>query len=63
MIKKKILYIREKKGFGLKEIDPKTIDAVLTYARRTCRRTNLYTDYAFALWKDEKLVTAKHTLD
>ena len=40
------------------EIRSKTIDAVLTYAMRGHgRRTNLYTDYTFALWNDEKLVT------
>ena len=40
------------------EIDPKTIDAVLTYAMRGHgRRTNLYTDYTFALWRDKELVT------
>ena len=38
--------------------DPKTIDAVLTYAMRGHgRRTNLYTDYTFALWNNGELVT------
>ena len=38
--------------------DPKTIDAVLTYAMRGHgRRTNLYTDYTFGLWNDGELVT------
>ena len=38
--------------------DPKTIDAVMTYAMRGHgRRTNLYTDYTFGLWNDGELVT------
>jgi DNA ligase-1 len=39
------------------KIDPLTIDAVLIYANRgTGKRSNLYTDYTFALWKDKELV-------
>ena len=61
MIKRKdsIYSVGRKKGFWFKwKSDPKTIDAVLTYAMRGHgRRTNLYTDYTFALWNDEKLVT------
>lgn len=51
--------IGRKKGSWWKwKSDPKTIDAVLTYAMRGHgRRTNLYTDYTFALWKGEELVT------
>jgi DNA ligase-1 len=38
--------------------DPKTIDAVMTYAMRGHgRRTNLFTDYTFALWNNGELVT------
>ena len=50
---------RAKKGTWWKwKSDPKTIDAVLTYAMRGHgRRTNLYTDYTFALWQGEELVT------
>ena len=61
MIKRKdsIYSVGRKKGFWFKwKSDPKTIDAVLTYAMRGHgRRTNLYTDYTFALWNNEKLVT------
>ena len=40
------------------EIRSQTIDAVLTYAMQGHgRRTNLYTDYTFALWQGEELVT------
>lgn len=51
--------VGRKKGTWWKwKSDPKTIDAVLTYAMRGHgRRTNLYTDYTFALWKEEELVT------
>lgn len=37
------------------KVNPLTLDAVLIYAQAgTGRRANLYTDYTFALWKDEK---------
>ena len=51
--------VGRKKGTWWKwKSDPKTIDAVLTYAMRGHgRRTNLYTDYTFALWQGEELVT------
>ena len=51
--------VGRKKGAWWKwKSDPKTIDAVLTYAMRGHgRRTNLYTDYTFALWRDKELVT------
>ena len=51
--------VGRKKGYWWKwKSDPKTIDAVLTYARRGHgRRTNLYTDYTFALWHEKSLVT------
>ena len=39
------------------KIDPHTIDAVLIYAQAGHgRRSNLYTDYTFALWRDDELV-------
>lgn len=51
--------VGRKKGTWWKwKSDPKTIDAVLTYAMRGHgRRTNLYTDYTFALWQGKELVT------
>ena len=51
--------VGRKKGTWWKwKSDPKTIDAVLTYAMRGHgRRTNLYTDYTIALWQVEELVT------
>ncbi len=51
--------VGRKKGTWWKwKSDPKTIDAVLTYAMRGHgRRTNLYTDYTFALWENDSLVT------
>ncbi|MGA0048828.1 MAG: ATP-dependent DNA ligase [Flavobacteriaceae bacterium] len=49
---------RKKGGWWKWKSDPKTIDAVLTYAMRGHgRRTNLYTDYTFALWENDELVT------
>jgi len=39
------------------KIDPLTIDAVLIYAQKgTGKRSNLFTDYTFAVWKDSVLV-------
>lgn len=51
--------VGRKKGTWWKwKSDPKTIDAVLTYAMRGHgRRTNFYTSYTFALWQEENLVT------
>ena len=51
--------VGRKKGSWWKwKSDPKSIDAVLTYAMRGHgRRTNLYTDYTFALWDEGALVT------
>jgi DNA ligase-1 len=56
--------VGRKKGDWWKwKVDPLTIDAVLTYAMRGHgRRSNLFTDYTFALWnendeKDKELVT------
>ena len=40
------------------KIDPMTIDAVLTYAQKgTGKRANLFTDYTFGVWHEDKLVT------
>ncbi|WP_340066456.1 ATP-dependent DNA ligase [Ascidiimonas aurantiaca] len=51
--------VGRKKGDWWKwKTDPLTIDAVLTYAMRGHgRRTNLYTDYTFAVWHEGELVT------
>ena len=39
------------------KVEPYTIDAVLIYAQRGHgRRANLYTDYTFAVWKEDQLV-------
>lgn len=51
---------RKKGDWWKHKSDPYTIDAVLTYAMRGHgRRSNLFTDYTFALWNDEhsELVT------
>ena len=47
-----------KKGYWFKfKIDPYTLDAVLIYAQAgTGRRSNLFTDYTFALWNGDELV-------
>ncbi|WP_299221016.1 ATP-dependent DNA ligase [uncultured Aquimarina sp.] len=48
--------VGRKKGDWWKwKVDPLTIDAVLTYAMRGHgRRSNLFTDYTFGLWNEEK---------
>jgi len=48
--------VGRKKGDWWKwKVDPLTIDGVLTYAMRGHgRRSNLFTDYTFGLWDDEK---------
>ena len=39
------------------KVDPLTIDAVLIYAQQGHgRRASLFTDYTFAVWKDDQLV-------
>lgn len=39
------------------KVDPYTVDAVLIYAQRGHgRRASLYTDYTFAVWKEDELV-------
>ncbi len=61
MIKRKdspYLVGRKKGDWWKWKIDPFTIDGVLTYAMRGHgRRANLYTDYTFALWDGDELVT------
>lgn len=58
MIKRKDSPYRvgRKKGDWYKwKVDPLTIDAVLTYAMRGHgRRSNLFTDYTFGLWNEDK---------
>ena len=58
MVKKKdgIYRVGRKKGDWWKwKSDPLTIDAVLIYAMRGHgRRSNLFTDYTFAVWDDDK---------
>jgi len=50
--------VGRKKGSWWKwKVDPLVIDAVMIYAMRGHgRRANLYTDYTFAVWKDEQLI-------
>ena len=61
MIKKRdspYLVGRKKGDWWKWKVAPLTIDAVLTYAMRGHgRRSNLFTDYTFALWKEDELVT------
>jgi len=39
------------------KIDPLTVDAVLIYAQKgSGKRSNLFTDYTFGVWKDDELV-------
>ncbi|MFM1878019.1 MAG: hypothetical protein RLZZ241_885 [Bacteroidota bacterium] len=46
---------RKKGGWWKWKVDPMTVDAVLTYAMRGHgRRSNMYTDYTFALWKRDQ---------
>ncbi len=56
MLKKKdspYLVGRKKGDWWKWKVDPLSIDAVLTYAMRGHgRRSNLFTDYTFALWQD-----------
>lgn len=61
MLKKKssIYHVGRKKGDWWKwKVDPLTIDAVMIYAQKgSGRRSSKYTDYTFAVQKDDKLVT------
>ena len=46
---------RKKGGWYKSKVDPMTIDAVLTYAMRGHgRRSNLYTDFTFGLWRENE---------
>jgi len=48
---------RKRGGWWKWKVDPYTIDAVLIYAQPGHgRRSNLMTDYTFAVWDDEELV-------
>ena len=51
--------VGRKRGYWWKyKVDPMTLDAVLIYAQAgSGKRANLFTDYTFALWRDEELVT------
>ena len=61
MLKKKtsVYQVGRKRGDWWKwKIDPLVIDAVMVYAQKGHgRRSNLYTDYTFAVKEDDKLVT------
>lgn len=61
MLKKKdsIYHVGRKKGDWWKwKVDPLTIDAVMIYAQKgSGRRSSKYTDYTFAVKKDDGLVT------
>ncbi|MEM0979608.1 MAG: ATP-dependent DNA ligase, partial [Cyanobacteria bacterium P01_H01_bin.58] len=50
--------VGRKRGYWWKyKVDPMTLDAVLIYAQAgSGKRANLFTDYTFALWKEEELV-------
>lgn len=50
--------VGRQKGYWWKyKVDPMTIDAVLIYAQAgSGRRANLFTDYTFAVWKNEELI-------
>ncbi|MEL6488337.1 MAG: ATP-dependent DNA ligase [Cyanobacteria bacterium J06634_6] len=47
--------VGRKRGYWWKhKVDPMTLDAVMIYAQAgTGKRANLFTDYTFALWKDQ----------
>ncbi|MEO0539364.1 MAG: ATP-dependent DNA ligase [Cyanobacteria bacterium P01_A01_bin.105] len=51
--------VGRKRGYWWKyKVDPMTLDAVLIYAQAgSGKRANLFTDYTFALWQGEDLVT------
>jgi DNA ligase-1 len=50
--------VGRKRGYWWKyKVDPMTLDAVLIYAQAgSGKRANLFTDYTFALWKEDELV-------
>jgi DNA ligase-1 len=51
--------VGRKRGYWWKyKVEPMTLDAVLIYAQAgSGKRANLFTDYTFALWQGEELVT------
>jgi DNA ligase-1 len=61
MIKRKSAsyQVGRKKGDWWKwKVDPLSVDAVLIYAQKgSGRRAELYTDYTFAVWENEKLIS------
>ena len=61
MLKKKVspYHVGRKKGDWWKwKVDPLTIDVVMIYAQKgSGRRSSKYTDYTFAVQKEDKLVT------
>lgn len=61
MLKKKhspYLNGRKKGDWWKWKVDPFTIDAVMIYAQRGHgRRSNLFSDFTFAVWDDDRLVT------
>lgn len=50
--------VGRQKGYWWKyKVDPMTIDAVLIYAQAgSGRRSNLFTDYTFGIWKEDALI-------
>jgi DNA ligase-1 len=60
MIKRKaaVYQVGRKKGDWWKwKVDPLSVDAVLVYAQKgSGRRSELFTDYTFAVWDDGKLI-------
>ena len=60
MIKRKQAHYltgRKKGDWWKWKVDPLSIDAVLVYAQKgSGRRAELYTDYTFAVWENEKLI-------
>lgn len=60
MLKRKdSLYgVGRQKGYWWKyKVDPMTIDAILLYAQAgSGRRSNLFTDYTFGVWKEKELI-------
>ncbi len=54
----KYLSGRKKGNWWKYKIDPMQLDGILIYARPgSGKRANLYTDYSFALWENNKLIT------
>jgi DNA ligase-1 len=51
--------VGRKRGYWWKyKVDPMSLDAVLIYAQAgSGKRANLFTDYTFALWQGDTLVT------